>query len=853
MKARLIRAALRLVPREWRPAVAADVTETASMEHHGTAWAAWQAARVGVRMRTAVAFDNARFDTSYALRSLAKARGFAGAAVLIFALGIGVNVAVFTAVDRALFRELPYDHPGDLVVMREVDGSGQAFGTLPASIVAEARRRHSAFVDLSVSGFTRIFALDREGDSGSELRLTAATHNTLELFGVGVLRGRDFTAEDATSKARVALISFDAWRRRFGGAGDIVGRRIYDPQGSPIEIVGVLPEPFIAPSSFINPLSDGLVLDPDTFTNPAPGARSFPAYVRLESGSSLDAAQTELDVLVKAIQRDQPESSNASPAVIRLVPLERVLFEHYVDYLWLIAAAAALLLAVACANLGSLLLVRHESRAHLAAAQIALGASRARLVRTGLIESLLLSGAGTAVSLLVIGWSDAALRAALPPVFGRYAAGIADGRVLTFALATAVLCTVVAGAYPSWRVSRVDVLQLLQGGHRSSSRSRRRLGGRTWLVVEAALAVILVAGAAFTVRSFATLARTDLGFEPNNLHTLSVNWPRGIDPATQFQHARLVIQALHSAPNVMSAAAVDVNPLSGARSMDALGPGLKGTSRWRVSPEFFDAMTMSFVAGRPISPAEAAGDATVGVLSESGLRLVWPGLGAREAIGKMLSFPGQPDRVIVGVVGDLRSSHAQAPTPSLYVPLTSHQFRRADFIFRVAEGHSPLIADIRHRIRETGVPATAVTMGDVSQGLQRGLADQQFRALLFSAFGLTALLLAAVGLYAVGAYEVRRREREMGIRLAVGGSTGGVQWLVIRQTMAPVLIGVIAGLLGTYWAASYLQSFLHQVDSRDPATLAAVVIVLLASAALAAWLPARRIVRLDPVAVLRAR
>ena len=547
-----------------------------------------------------------------------------------------------------------------------------------------------------------------------------------------------------------------------------------------------------------------------------------------------------------------PKPANASATFIQLAPLESVLFDRYVDYLWLLVGAASLVLGVACANLGSLMLVRNRSREQLAATQIALGAPRWRLVRVGVIESLLLAFAGTAVSMLVIGWSDSALRAVLPPVFSRYAAGMADPRVFTFALLTALLCTLVAGAYPSWRISRADVLPLLQSGGRSSSVSRL-FGGRALLVVETALSIILVAGAATTIRSFAAVSRTDLGFQPDNLHAVAVMWPRGVDPGRRFQQSLLVIQALMSAPGVASAAAVDDDPLSGSVGMGPLGPGLRGTSRWRVTAGFFETMDMRLLAGRQLSGAEVTADAPVGVLSESGLHQVWPGLRASEAIGKSLRLAGERNREIVGVVSDIRSSHAATPIPSLYVPLSAQNFRRAEFTIRMAPGATPAVADLRSRMHQVGVRAASVTIDDVSQRLRNGLADQRFRALLFSLFGVTALVLAALGLYAVGAFEVTRREREMGIRLAIGGSRGAVQWLIVRQTLAPVLVGIVAGLCGAYWAASFVQAFLHQVDARDPTTLVVVVIVLLASTALAAWLPARRVARLDPAAVLRAQ
>ena len=859
MTSRLVRLALQLVPGNWRDAVADDVDDAAATARRRPAWMAWQAARIGVRMRVALAFDSLRFDIAYALRSLERARGFTAAAVLIFALGIGVNVAVFTAVDRVLFRELPYERPEDIVVMREVDDGGRPFGSVPAAIVDAVRRQHRGVVDVSISGFTGPYSLRREPDDAPPVRLTKVTHNTLAVFGVDVVHGRDFTKEDTAGNARVALISFDAWQHRFGAAADVVGLRVFEqPEADPVEIVGVLPEDFIPASNFLNPLSDGLVLDldPDTVASTGPTARTSAPYVRLRSDMPIETAQAELDVVVEVVRRDQPQPASTPRTRLRLDPLTSVLFDRYVDYLWLIVGAASLVLAVACANLGTLMLVRSRSREQLAATQIALGASSWRLVRAGLVESALLSFAGVAVSMAVLHWSNAALRAVLPPLFSSYATGIADARVVLFAVTTALVCALVAGVYPSWRATRIDVLPSLQG---DASGSRRLFGGRALLVAEAALSVVLVAGAAMTVRSFVTLARTDLGFNPDALYTIWVSSPRAesstealakADAGVRFQQSQLVRQSLRSVPGVVAVGAVDVNPLSGAR-MGPIGPGFRESSRWRVTPGFFEAMQMPILSGRGLLDTDGADGTSAGILSESGLRLVWPGLRADEAIGRALRFPGEPAVQIVGVVSDVRPTHAATPVPSLYLPLTSHELRRVEYVIRVAPGTTPFVTDIRSRIRQAGVPVTTVTVSSVSQSLRSGLADQRFRAALFSVFGLAALLLAGLGLYAVGAYEVTRRKREVGIRLAIGGSTRTVQLLIMRQMLTPVVGGLVLGLAATYWVASLVQAFLHQVDARDLATLTIVGVVLLASTALAAWLPVRLAARLDPAAILR--
>jgi putative ABC transport system permease protein len=847
MKTWIVRASLRLVPSEWRETLADELQETAEAEGRGAAWVMWQAGRAGLRLRTAMTFDSLWFDGLHAARSLMRAPWFTAGAVLTFALGIGINVAVFTAVDRVLFRTLPYERPDELVLMRETDAAGRPFGSIATPLMTAAAE-HQGFLAMSTSGQTYGFFLSRDDTDAPPIRLTTVTHNMLEVFGVRVIGGRGFTADDAKQQKRLALISFDAWQRRFGAATDIVGRYLWSG-GNGVEIVGVLPRSFIPPSSFLDPRSDGLVLDPSLSARGA-GTRQLAPYVRLRPGVSVSAAQAQLDVLVDGAAGELPRGRDGQPLRLRLEPLRSVLFAFYVNYLWLIAGAASLVLAMACANLGSLMLVRNRSREHLAATHVALGAPAWRLMRSSLLECALLSLVGTVASLLVIAWSDATLRAILPPVFSRYSASVLDPRVLIFALVTAVWCTVVAGAYPSWRITRVDVLGVLQRGNTAFKPGRLR-GSRSLLIVEAALSVMLVAGAAVTVRSFATLAMTDLGYSQADLYGAIVVPPRGSAPEAQYQQSLQALEVMKALPGVQSAGAVDVNPLSGAQPMHLMAPGLKDTARWQVTEGFFDALRLTVVAGRVITAEEVTRDAPVGVLSESGLRVALPDVRPDEAIGRTLRFPGERELEIVGIVRDLRASYAEPSTPSLYVPLSAKGFRMAMYVVRMAPGTVPVAADLRARLRQNNVAATTTALTPVANRLASALSDYKFRAVLFSGFGGAALLLAALGLYAIGAYDAARRRREIGVRLAIGSSSASVQWLMVRQALIPVLVGMAIGLAGAYWAATFVQSFLYQVDARDPWTLVSVCAVLLIATALAAWLPAYRASRLDPSTVLR--
>ena len=259
---------------------------------------------------------------------------------------------------------------------------------------------------------------------------------------------------------------------------------------------------------------------------------------------------------------------------------------------------------------------------------------------------------------------------------------------------------------------------------------------------------MLVAGATMTVRSLAILSMTDFGFEPNALYSVNLSWPRGMEAAARFHQALQAVDALSSSPGVVAAGGADINPISGARGMRALGPGLRETSRWQVTSGFFDTMGMRVLAGRHMSAREVASDSPVGVLSEAGLRMVWPDVRPDDAIGRPLRFAGERDRTVVGVVSDVRASYGASPTPSLYVPLSARDFRIAQFVVKTAPETPPAISEIRARLLHAGVAASSVNVRGVEERYRAGLRDQKFRAMLFSAFGITALMLAALGLCA---------------------------------------------------------------------------------------------------------
>jgi putative ABC transport system permease protein len=370
-------------------------------------------------------------------------------------------------------------------------------------------------------------------------------------------------------------------------------------------------------------------------------------------------------------------------------------------------------------------------------------------------------------------------------------------------------------------------------------------------VAEAMVAALLVTGAVLTARSLVGLMRTDVGFEPEGLHFVSTFVePMPKDPDARFKLYQDLLEAIRHTRDVRYAAGADVLPISGANG-NLFVKGAQRAFSWRVTDQFFETMGMRLVAGRSFTADEVRSGVRVAVLGESGLRLVWPGVPAPAAIGRVLHLEGLVPAQVIGVVADIRSEPAATPHSSLYLPLTAENFRGMRFIARTEPGRSVPAHDLRARIATFATP-TQVGAGPVVERLRRSLGDQRFRATLFGVFAAVALLLAGVGTYAVTAFEVRQRRVEIGIRLALGATRHRVLSHVLRDAVWPVAIGSAAGLIVAWWAGRFLQSFLHGIDARGPDTLLTVGAVLVVTAVVAAWIPARRASRVDPATVLRA-
>jgi predicted permease len=508
---------------------------------------------------------------------------------------------------------------------------------------------------------------------------------------------------------------------------------------------------------------------------------------------------------------------------------------------------------MACANLASLLVARGRSREHLAAINAALGASRTRLLTGALLESAIVCLAGAAVGVAAVAATSKGLLQVLPPLFSRYASGVADPRVVLFAICAAMLSALVAGLVPAWRATRVDVLAILQKGTRSGQRTRVR-GGRGLIAAEAALGALLVLGSVLALRSFIVLASDRLGFEPRDLYVVSVN---GAGKSTMDEQRTRIEQALEVVrlvPGVAAAAASDNVPASGEAPVRGFAKDQKAGVRVQVSANYFETMGATLLAGRTFTPEDIASRANVAMVSRLGVELLWPGLTPHQVLGRLWQPADETPREIIGVVDEMKNSYGlDRGRPTAYVALGAEPTPWRSIVVRAQPGAALQVESIRARVQERLGREIHVSMSSLWESMDRNLRDPRFLAVLMTTLALTGLLLAIVGLYAVTNYDVSLRRYEMGVRVVMGATAADLKRLVRREALVPVLMGAAVGLIAAYWLAQFAQGLLFRTDGRDPWLYLIVAGVLVATALVASWLPARRVAATDPATVLRAQ
>lgn len=794
-------------------------------------------------------------DIRYAARILTRTPGFTVVAVLTLALGIGANTAIFTVVNALLLEPLPYASPDRLVMIwqdfRARGGPIDEWAS-PGNYVDWSREK-SLFSDVAaINGWrpTLLGNAEAEPLAGEQV-----THEYFSVLGVTPALGRGFVAgDDVPNAPRVAVISDGLWKRRFGGQRSVIGQ-VVNLSGEPHEIIGVLPpgfRPLVATDT-------GEIWRPLRINraNPARGSIIFRVVGRLADGLSLEQAQAAASALAGRLEAEYPESNTRVGFTVQ--PLHDRVTGHVKPGLVALLGAVTFVLLIACANLANLLLARGSSRSRELAVRLALGASRLRVVRQLLTESVLLAALGGIAGLLLGFWAVDALIAIAPADAPRVGKIGLDATVLAFTLAITLLTGLLSGVVPALHAASGDSAVSLKDGGRGNVASSGRLLRRGLVVVEVALALVLLTGGGLLLQTFLKLQAADLGFDTTNVLVGLVN-PPGVGYDTRAKYLAFYDEVLEKAqalPGVQQAALASVLPLSGDNDMNfeiegrprPASPADEPVTWYRlVSANYFDTLGMTIRGGRGFQPREAA---PVVVVNETMARKFFPG---ESALGRRIRFGEDgPWFTIVGIVGDARVRGArEAPRIETFIPYWQLTEARMWVVVKTAGDPVLLTAPLKAAVSsiDRNVPVQNVTT--LARIVGESLEGPRFFGLLASGFAALALVLAAVGIYGVMAYVVAQRTTEIGVRMALGATGREVFGLVVRDGLTLTGLGIALGVAGSLAVGSWLTSLLFGVSPGDPWTLAAMSLVLLLVAGAACVVPARRATRVDPMVALRA-
>lgn len=813
--------------------------------------------------------DTLRQDVRLALRRLLKSPGFAAVAIFTLALGIGANTVIFSVVNGALLRPLAYRQPQQLYVVREiVPELAQTYPTLPANLASFRiwQRDCHTFADVAIveSGS---MVLTGHGDA-TEIPGARASANLLNVLGVQPALGRTFLPpEDNPGNDHVVILSYGFWRQRLNGDSNVVGQAIM-LDGAPYQVIGILPASFRFPKgNQLGPLTEfppqidyvkPLGLDAAQWS--PFGDFDFAAIARLKPEVSAAQASAELNVVQAQIAKSRNQGMELRA---ELLPMERQVVGSERPGLLLLLGATGAVLLIVCLNVANLLLARIPGRLREVAIRKALGASRARLARQMLTESLLLAVVGGSLGIALAYYGLHWLIAVAPANLPRIDEVGLDGRVLWFSVAVSVLTGIVFGFLPSLALAQSDPQQSLKAGAVTTTESRGARRLRSWLVgFEVGVGTLLVITAGLLTMSMIHLLNVDKGFRTEHVMAADVNLPpQSYGKKNQkVEFYEKVLQQVQALPGVNKAAWMSKLPLQGQEQVDDIEvPGRvvpesqRPLANYRyVTPEYFQAMGIPLLQGRLIEPSDR--DRPVALISESVAHKIWPGT---NPLGKQFR-PGEdtqwPLVQVIGVVADIRTvALDEPPLLMIYEPIGNAKWwgMRASLVVRSTISPTSLSAALRNAIRSVDSQVPIVHLRPMQEIVSESVSARRFQLGLASLFGLSALLLAALGIYGVVGYSVARRRQELGIRMALGANRSDLRNLVLLQGMFPVLAGWIAGVAVSFIAGFLIRSLLFGMTARDPLTTGLASIVVLATAAAACYFPAHRAAGVDPMVALR--
>ncbi len=806
-----------------------------------------------------------RKEISHALRGLAKSPGFTVIALLTLTLTIGANTAMFTVVESVLLRPLAYGEPERIVVVLESNPEA-GFPRFPASPL---NFRDFRAMSTSFSAFTALqpTSLSLTGDGEPErLQAVQVSDEYFRVLGVEPIAGRDFASEeDQPGAPRVVILAHDFWQRRFAGETAAIGQTI-TLDGEPHEIVGVAPPGLPLPFDVFRPIN----LDPERVHR---GAHFIGMLARLGPGVELEAAQTEMREIAARLEAAYPETNQGWTAVVQR--LREIAVGGVRQSLYVLWGAVAAVLLIGCVNLANLQLSRLLARERELAVRVALGSSRGQLLRFVLVESMLLSLGGGLLGLLLAWWGTPFLVDLAGGSLPRANEVSINATVLFFVLGVALLTGLVFGLLPGWRASRLDPHEALKegagrGAVGASGAGRLRRG---LVFLEVALAVVLLIGAGLLLRSLGQLRQVDVGFEAAGLMTAEVSLPRAKyreDEAMAGFYRRLT-EELGAQPETRAGAVVFPLPLGGSRwILDVYPQGRPvappsqqfSTEARYTTPGYFELMGIPLLRGRDFTDQDVLGTAPQAIINEIAAKRFWEDVG-EDPLGAQFSFqnPNTDEAqwwTVIGVVGATRfEALDREPSPEIYQALYQNPPRSSSLVVAgraTGDGTvDPAIlgAPLRRAVAAADPSLPLFRLRPMTSLVRGIMSGPRFDAMLLGIFAAVALILAAIGVYGVVAYTVSQSLREIGIRRALGAGRGAIFGEILRRGLAPVVLGLLAGVGGAFWAVRFVTDRLFGVAAFDPVTFVLVPLLILLVAVLACLVPARRATRVDPLVILR--
>jgi putative ABC transport system permease protein len=791
-------------------------------------------------------------DIRYGLRSLLKRPSLTVLAMVTLALGIGANTAMFSVINAVLLRPLVYPQPDRLVWMNE---SGPDFPNrwLSYPNFKDWQARSSSFEAMSTfRGFNvTLMGVDQPQDLGA--RMVGADY--FKVMGVAPLLGRSFTRDDDKAGAPpVTILSHAFWQKQFAGDKEIVGKSII-LDDRPVTVIGVMPESFAhqgPPPMWlpIGPAQDSITRDVRIAGN---------VIARLKPGVTIAQARTEMNGIAQQLLREYPIHNGGADRV-NVISLQESITGRVAPSLYVLFGAVGLVLLIGCANVANLLLARAATRRKEFAVRAALGATRARIVRQLLVESLLLSLAGGVMGLLLASWGTAVLTRIAHEIVPRLEGATLSYRVLGFNLFVSVLSGVVFGLAPAWRYSKAELQETLKDSSSTSSSSEgKRLRGAL-VVAEVALSVCLLVGAGLLIKSMLRLVNGDPGFEPRDVVAMDLKIPR-MRYGGKGERARLlqqIIDRVQAEPGVESVALTASLPGFESWSNDIAVEGYLERKKnellnvdWDiVSADYFKTMRIPILRGRTFTRDEDSQGKPVVLVDENLARRFWPN---QEALGKHIAYDSPTQHEVIGVVREVKRYGSEAkPLIKIYTPMGRAAVQNPTLTIRIKGGNTQsLVTAITRDIHELDKDIPVVEVTTLEEVLSREVSPKRFNAGLLSLFAAIALSLAAIGVYGVTSYTVAQRTHEVGIRMAIGAQKNDVLRLFLHDGLRLVLLGLAIGLVSAFALTRLIQSLLFGVSANDAATFTLAAIGLFIVALLACYIPARRATKVDPLVALR--